>query len=180
MEIEQISLPRIVVSKNIKTALPLEHTAVSAHITGLTAEVSISQRFRNPLANKTDLEYLFPLPHKAVVTGFEFRVGERIIKGGVYEIEQARQGFEQARKKGQRTSLLEQRRPDLFALQLANIQPGEIIHAVTSYQQALQITEEGCEFVFPMGITPRYHKQGDESQAELLDAPIAASNTEIG
>ncbi len=180
MDSELITLPRIVVSNDVATALPLEHTDVSARITGLIAEVTVLQRFRNPLTKKADLEYLFPLPHLAVITAFEFRIGIRVITGGVYEIEQAIEGFDRARKAGQRASLLEQRRPDLFALKLANIQPGEIIQVVTSYQQALEVTGEGCEFVYPMGITPRYHKQGDEAQAELLDAPIATSKNEVG
>ncbi len=164
----------------LASPLPLEHTSIHAQITGLAASVTVTQRFRNPLTEKTDLEYLFPLPGEAAVTAFELRAGERVIRASVQEIQMARQQFEQARQQGQRASLLEGRRPNLFALQMANIQPGEFIEAVTSYQQRLEFNAGQVEFVFPMGLTPKYHRPGHPEEAAGVDAPLALDPTQVG
>lgn len=180
MTTELSVLPALHLVNNLESPLPLEHTAVRVIVTGLVASVTVSQRFRNPLTDKADLEYLFPLPHEAAVTAFELRMGERIIRASVQEIEQARQQFADARQRGQHASLLEGRRPNLFALQLANIQPGEFILAVTTYQQRLELSDGSCEFVFPMGLTPKYHRPGEESEASRVDAPLAFDMSQVG
>jgi Ca-activated chloride channel family protein len=164
----------------LASPLPLEHTAIQARVTGLAASVTVSQRFRNPLTEKTDLEYLFPLPSEAAVIAFELRAGERVIRASVQEIEQARQQYERARQQGQRASLLESRRPNLFALQLANLQPGEFIEAVTTYQQRLTFTAGQVDFVFPMGLTPKYHRPVQADEAAGVDAPLTLDLAQVG
>ena len=180
MPTELSILPELHVLNEITSPLPLEHTAIAVRITGLVVVVTLSQRFRNPLTKKADLEYLFPLPHEAAVTAFELRVGERVIRASVQEIEQARQQFADARRLGKRASLLEGRRPNLFALQLANIQPGEFILAVSTYQQRLELSDGTCEFVFPMGLTPKYHRPGHPEEAAGVDAPVTLDLSQVG
>ncbi|MEI7848797.1 MAG: VIT domain-containing protein, partial [Chloroflexota bacterium] len=153
-------LPTLHLLDDLESPLPLEHTTVRACVTGLVGTVTVTQRFRNPLTSLADLEYLFPLPHAAAITALELLIGERTIRASVYEIQQARQEYAAARSQGRHASLLDGRRPNLFALQLANIQPGEFIQVVTSYQQRLELSAGSCEFVFPMGLTPKYHRPG--------------------
>ena len=164
----------------IESPLPLEHTEVHVHAAGLAATVTVQQRFRNPLPATTDLEYLFPLPHDAAITTFELRTGERIIRASIQEIEKARQEFENARKQGKRAGLLESQRPNLFSLQLANIQPGEFIEAIITYHQRLEFSSGQAEFVFPMGITPKYHRPGREEESKGVDAPLALDRSQVG
>ncbi len=164
----------------LASPLPLEHTAIQAQIVGLAASVTVCQRFRNPLTENADLEYLFPLPQEANVTTFELQVGGRTLRAAIQEIERARQQYEDARRKGQRASLLESRRPNLFALQLANLQPGESIEATLHYQQRLEFSAGRVEFVFPMGLTPRYHRPGHPEEAEGVDAPITFDLNQVG
>lgn len=174
------SLPQLVALQAIESPLPLEHTRVEVRAAGLAASVTIHQRFRNPLTEKADLEYLLPLPHEAAVTAFELHCGERIVRAQIEEIEKARRDFESARSQGQRAGLLEGRRPNLFSLQLANLPPGEFIETVITYHQSLAFTDSQAEFVFPMGITPKYHRAGHEEEAEGVDAPIALDTTQVG
>ena len=86
----------------IESPLPLEHTEVYALATGLVVTVTVHQRFRNPLTETTDLEYLFPLPYESAIIAFELRAGERIIRASIQEIEKARGEFENAQKQGKR------------------------------------------------------------------------------
>ena len=47
--VEDIRIGRIVLVGDIQSPLPLEHTAVTAQVSGAIASVLVSQRFGNPL-----------------------------------------------------------------------------------------------------------------------------------
>jgi Ca-activated chloride channel family protein len=177
--IEELRMGCIVVTSTpTASSLPLEHTDVVAHISGPLASVSVAQRFGNSFSEPVELAYLFPLPHEAAVVDYELRIGQRVIRAEIKELEDARRTYSTARDQGQRAGLLEQRRPNLFSIELANVQPGETILATIRYQQRLRY-DDGCYcFVLPMGITPKYHQ--DPAQAAKVDAPIAGTGDTIG
>jgi Ca-activated chloride channel family protein len=160
------------------SSLPLEHTDVVAHVNGPLASVSVTQRFGNSFSKPVELAYIFPLPHEAAIVDYELRIGQRVIRAEVKELEEARRTYSEARDKGQRAGLLEQRRPNLFSIELANVQPGETILATVRYQERLRYDDGFYSFIFPMGITPKYHH--DPAEAAKVDAPIATSGSTIG
>lgn len=164
----------------LTSALPLEHTAVHARLTGMLARVTVTQRFQNTLEQPAELEYLFPLPEDASISSFALQIGERRLTGEVEEREAARAGFESALQAGKRAGLLEQRRPNLVAVRLANVLPGEQFQAVVEYQQRLKLEEDGIEFLFPMGLTPKYDSRAHGAEGEGVHAPIAAAGEQIG
>ena len=160
------------------SSLPLRHTEVEAHITGPLAAVAVTQHYHNPFDAPLELEYLFPLPENGAIYDFEFLIGAAKVKAEVQPAETARERYETALHGGQRASLFEERRPNLFALLLANVQPGDEITAVLRYQQPLAFVENSYEWVFPMGVTPKYHR--DPAEAEVTDSPLALPGEEIG
>jgi Ca-activated chloride channel homolog len=160
--------------------LPLEHTQVNAHLTGLIATVTVNQTFTNPENEPVELEYLFPLPENASIVDFSIRIGSRLIRGDVRESGQAREAYEQARQEGMHAALLEQRRPNLFAVRLANVLPHEPIQTSLQYEERLTMHPGELEFVFPMGITPKYHAAGHTDEAAGVQPPFAARGEKIG
>jgi Ca-activated chloride channel family protein len=160
--------------------LPLEQTTVSGQISGPVASVVVMQRFGNPSRTPIELEYLFPLPHEAAVIDYEIKIGARTIRAEIKELETARRAYREAVDEGKRASLLEQRRPNLFSIQIGNAQPGEQIQTVLRYQERLHYSDGAYEFVFPMGITPRYHTPDtSQAQASEVDAPLAQEGERI-
>lgn len=178
--IPQISLPRLIVAEALESALPLEYTSVSAQVTGPVANVVVTQRFGNPLQEAAELDYLFPLPENAAITGFDLQVGQRRIEGSLQEQETARNTYEEARGQGKRAGLFEQRRPNLFAVRLANVQVGETIHARVRYQQRVKFEDASYEFVYPMSLTPKYDSPEHPGEGEGTHAPIARIGERIG
>ncbi len=160
------------------SSLPLRHTAVAARIFGPVAEVTVTQSYHNPFDRPLELEYLFPLPENGAIHDFEFRIGEATVTAEVQTTEAAQERYEQALHSGKHAGLFEERRPNLLALLLANVQPGDDITAVIRYQQPLSFIENSYEWVFPMGITPKYHQ--DRVSAEATDSPLALPGEEIG
>ena len=147
--------------------LPLEHTDIEATINGPVASVTLKQRFRNTTGGPIEAEYLFPLPHEASVHTMRFRIGARTVEAVVKEKEEAKRAYEAARREGRSATLLEQDRPNLFTLSVANIPDGETIEVTLGYQERLAFDEGEWRFVFPMVTTERYHAR---TAAEVPDA----------
>jgi Ca-activated chloride channel homolog len=177
--IDQLRLGTLIVADTpTVSSLPLEHTDVVAQICGPLASVAVTQRFGNPFPEPVELAYLFPLPHEAAIVDYALRIGQRVIRAEMQELEAARQTYAEARAAGRRAGLLEQRRPNLFSVELANVQPGETITATVRYQERLHYDDGDYQFVFPMGITPKFH--ADPAEAQNVDAPLAATGAPIG
>jgi Ca-activated chloride channel family protein len=160
--------------------LPLEQTAVSGQIIGPVVRVRVTQQFGNPFRMPIELEYLFPLPHKAAIVDYRVRIGTREIRAEIKEREAARRIYQEAVDAGQRASLLEQRRPNLFSIQIGNVQPHETILCELEYEERLIFEDGTYQFVFPMGITPRYHSPLQSSAtASSADSPLARPGERI-
>jgi Ca-activated chloride channel family protein len=135
---------------------PLQRTEVRAEITGFLSRVTVTQNFENPLKEKIEAVYTFPLPQNGAVDDMTMHVGDRVIKGKIKPREEARAIYEAARNAGRTASMLEQERPNIFTQSVANINPGEKVKIVISYVETLKYEAGSYEFVFPMVVGPRY------------------------
>ncbi|MGH8496519.1 MAG: marine proteobacterial sortase target protein [Gammaproteobacteria bacterium] len=131
-------------------------TDVRITVSGLVSRVSVRQSFENPGAEWAEGVYVFPLPDRAAVDRLRMQVGERTIEGEIREREAAKKIYAQARESGQRASLVEQERPNLFTTSVANIGPGESITVEIGYLETLEYDAGRFSLRFPMTITPRY------------------------
>jgi len=173
-------LGRMVLSAENATPLPLSKTIIQGKLTGPLISVQVTQHFSNHLSQPVELDYLFPLPSKAAIVDFELHIGDRLIQADIQEMEQARQAYEEASRSGQRAGLLEQRRPNLFAIHLTNVLPGEAIQTSLRFQDRIKFEDGIFEVVFPMGLTPRYSTQDHTEEEEQTRAPVAEVGDEIG
>ncbi len=177
---EPVKFGMMVFPSEIASALPLEKTSVNAHITGLISTVTVIQSFINPFDYPIELEYLFPLPENAALVDFSIQIGTRMIHAELKELEQAQEAFAHARQEGRQAAKLEQRRPNLFAIQLANVLPTHAIQVSISYEDRLTINADELEFVFPMGLTPKYHNGLQPDEFKGVDSPVANPVEKIG
>src|SRR5436305_1788294 len=139
-----------------RAVCPLKHTDVKAEISGFLARVVVTQEFENPFKEKIEAVYPFPLPQNAAVDDMTMLVGDRTVRGKILRREEAQAVYEAAKSNGQRASLLNQERPNIFTQSVANILPGEQIKITISYVETLKYEDGSYEFVFPMVVGPRY------------------------
>jgi Ca-activated chloride channel family protein len=132
------------------------NTDIEAQVSGLVARVSVSQSFRNEGQEWVEGIYVFPLPDSAAVDRLRMHIGERIIEGEIREKEQAKKEYEQAKTAGQKTSLVEQQRANLFTTSVANIGPGESITVEIEYLETIRYDDGNFSLRFPLTLTPRY------------------------
>ncbi len=139
--------------------MPLKETSAEVNIAGVIANVVVKQVYFNSGKKTLEAIYIFPGSTRAAVYAMRMRVGERILTAKIDEREKARKDYEAAKQQGKTTSLLEQQRPNVFQMNVANILPGDTITVELKYTESL-VPESGIyEFVYPTVVGPRYSNQ---------------------
>ena len=149
-------------------SLPLKSTAVSVGISGTIADVTVTQVYENTGKSNLEAVYVFPASTRAAVYAMKMTIGERAIVAKIKEKQQARQDYEQAKAEGKSASLLEQHRPNVFQMNVANILPGDVVKVELKYTELLVAADKIYEFVYPTVVGPRYvdQPQGETSSFE--------------
>jgi len=143
--------------------LPLKATRVEYAVSGPIAEVRVAQTYRNEGEEPLHARYVFPASTRAAVHGLTLRIGDRRIEARIRERERARREFEEARSRGRTASLLEEQRPNVFSMRVANVLPGDRIEVTLAYTEML-VPERGVyELVFPTVVGPRYASPAEGS-----------------
>lgn len=135
---------------------PLEHTDVDIAVSGTVAQVTVRQRFSNPLDSRLEAVYVFPLPDRAAVDAMTIVVGDRRVEGEIQRREEARRTYDEARRAGHLAGLLDQERPNIFTQRLANILPAETVEVEIHYVEDLHFDHGVWRLVFPTVVGPRY------------------------
>ena len=143
--------------------LPLKSTAAVVNISGVIADVKVTQVYKNEGKRPLEAIYVFPASTRAAVYGMTMTIGERTITAKIEKREAARQAYEDAKHQGRSASLLEQQRPNVFQMNVANILPGDVIKVELSYTELLVPTEKIYEFVYPTVVGPRYSNQPEKT-----------------
>ena len=138
-------------------ALPLKRTEVEATIVGVIADVRVTQVYRNEGETPIDARYVFPASTRAAVYALRLRVGDRAVDAQIREKQQARREFEQVKREGKSASLLEQKRPNVMQMAIANVLPGDEIAVDLRYTETIVPTDGSYRFVFPTVVGPRYN-----------------------
>ena len=135
---------------------PTLQTKVEISVTGLIVRAIVHQKFTNPGLEWAEGVYVFPLPETAAVDHLRMVIGDRRIEGMIQERTLAKKTYTAAKKKGQRASLLEQERPNIFTASVANIGPGEEVIIEIEYLESLRYDQGQFHLRFPMVVGPRY------------------------
>lgn len=137
-------------------SFPLKDTGVSVNISGVIADVVVTQKYGNEGTRPINGRYIFPGSTRAAVHGMTMRIGEKIIHAKIKEKKEAKRIFNSAKKAGKSASLLEQKRPNVFSMSVANIMPGDLFEVELRYTELLVPTDGIYEFVYPTVVGPRY------------------------
>src|SRR5213592_1118411 len=159
--------------------LPLTDTKVDISIYGVIADVKVVQTYRNEGSRPINATYVFPASTRAAVYGMRMRIGDDVIVAKIKEREKAKEEFETAKKEGKSASLLEQDRPNVFSMNLANLMPREQVEIELRYTELLVPTDGIYELVYPTVVGPRYSSE-KESKAAKSDKFVQTPYTHEG
>ena len=152
--------------------LPLKSTQVDVRISGVIADVTVTQHYKNEGQRAIEARYVFPGSTRAAVYGMNVRLADRLITANIREKQQARIEYDTAQKEGKTAALLEQHLPNVFQMNVANILPGDDIKVELRYTELLVPQSGNYQFVFPTVVGPRYNSpQSEQAQAKWVAKP---------
>lgn len=173
-EIDYSESPHFIVRTEgaVVGSFPLKSTHVHAYVSGMLADVVVTQTYRNTGSVPLEAQYVFPGSARAAVYAMRMTVGNRQIDAEIKEKKEAQQVYEQAKKEGKTASLLEQERSNIFQMRVANILPGDVVTVQMHYTELLKPENGEYTFVYPTVVGPRYSSPSkqDKSTDGLLDA----------
>src|SRR3954468_536789 len=159
--------------------LPLKDTRVDVAIAGVIADVTVRQVYENGGTRPIHARYVFPASTRAAVYGMTMTVGDVRTVARIRERKQATREFEAAKQEGKSASLLEESRPNVFTMKIANVLPGDTIAVELKYTELLVPTDGTYEFVYPTVVGPRYSEKR-ASEASRADQFVKAPYTHQG
>ncbi len=104
---------------------------------------AVTQGSATPTTMALEATYVFPLPPRAAVTAFRMEADGHVVEGVLKERGQARADYTQALQEGKRAAIAEEDRPDVFAIRVGNIVPGERVTVHLDLSQPL-LYEDGA------------------------------------
>ncbi len=135
--------------------LPLKSSRAEIRINGPIAEVTVTQQYRNAGQRALNARYVFPGSTRAAVHGLTMQIGERRVRAKIKEKAEAARIFTKAQRAGKRAALLEQQRPNVFTMEVANIMPGDEVTLTLRYSELLIPEQDVYELVYPQVVGPR-------------------------
>ena len=165
--------------------LPLKSTQVNVRVSGVIADVTVVQTYKNEGQRAIEAKYVFPGSTRAAVHGMNVRLADRLITAKIKEKQQARVEYDAAKQEGKTAALLEQHLPNVFQMNVANIMPGDDVKVELRYTELLVPTNGNYQFVFPTGVGPRYNSPsspsaGSQAQATWVAQPFMPKGQHTG
>ncbi len=161
--------------ESVADGLPLKSTRADVKVSGPIAHVKVTQVYENTGDKTIEAIYVFPGSTRAAVFGMKMTIDDRVIVAEIQKKDEARKIYEAAKAAGKSASLLEQKRPNVFQMNVANIMPGDVIKVEMDYTEVLIPTDGTYEFVYPAVVGPRFTGEGT---AEDVDPGLAEDDEE--
>ncbi len=157
--------------------VPLKKTWAEVNIAGVIAAVQVHQIFENTGGKPIEAVYVFPASTRAAVHAMRMKIGARTTEAKIERKSEAREHYEAAKQAGQRASLLEQERPNVFTMNVANIMPGDRIEVELDYSELLVPEDSTYELVYPTVVGPRYAGGADPKKDNWMANPHLSEGT---
>jgi Ca-activated chloride channel family protein len=160
------------------TPAPGLKTGVTVTVSGMIARVTVAQTFVNPAQTWVEGVYVFPLSDKAAVDHLVMKIGDKVVEGAIQERQAAKRHYQTAKRTGRQASLVEQERPNIFTVSVANIPPKAEISVEITYQEALPMEDGLVSLRLPQVLTQRYIP-GNTQVAGLSGSGMAINTSDV-
>lgn len=129
-----------------RTTVERVRTEVRVQVEGRTAQVEVSEWFRNRGRRVAEGDYHYPLPREAAFDGFSLFQGERELRGEIMDVARAREIYESIVRRRKDPALIEFAGHGLLRSRIFPIEPGETRKVVLRYTQVLERAGEALQF----------------------------------
>ena len=140
--------------KELRNNIILKEVNIRGNLCGEFAEYTIDHVYENKGTNDVEAIYTFPIPERAVISGFEAVLGGRTIKGLIQDKEEANKIYENFKHKDNNIFLLEEFNDNIFRIVIGKIIPNEVVKIKVSYIEELSYENRNLKLIIPTIITP--------------------------
>ncbi len=156
-EVDRCEAPSLeITGESGSAALPLESTSAEVRVSGVIADVTLKQVYRNPLDHPIEARYVFPMSTRAAVHGMRFQIGDRVVESVIRRKEDAERVYIKAKQEGRKAAVVHQHRPNVFETKVANIPPHGAIEVTLNYTEHVEATDKVYEFALPAVVVERF------------------------
>ncbi len=155
--------------------LALRGADVAARISGLLAETTLVQKYRNDTDANLELSYTFPLPVSGTLLSFSVAIGQKTYQGEVVPRVKAEVEYEKAIGKGNSAFRLQEIRAGMYNATLGNVLAGESVEITLAYAEPLAWNGKCIRYRLPTTIAPRYGEPGGMQPWQRPETSIAAA-----
>lgn len=113
--------------------------------------------------NAIEVTYTFPLPPDATVCGFEVITNNKALTGKVAETDDALEQYDAAITSGDGAYLLESHRPDIFTINVGNLDSHQIAIIRIDYVRSIKLVDNVISLAYPTTVATRYVTEIDKS-----------------
>lgn len=156
---------------------PLLSTNMQATISGVIANIEVEQVYANSGDSALDATYVFPMSTNAAIYRMQMVVDDRVIDAVIMRKAEAQEIFQEANDSGYTASLLEQHRPNVFQMSLANINSGDTVKVRMTYTELIEPEKGVYELVLPSIVGPRYTTNNEEWVVQTRQDSLAIAGT---
>ena len=140
--------------KELKNNIILKEVNIRGNLCGEFAEYTIDHVYENKGTNDVEAIYTFPIPERAVISGFEAVLGGRTIKGLIQDKEEANRIYENFEDEDNNTILLEEFNDNIFRIVIGKIISNEVVKIKVSYIEELTYENRNLKLIIPTIVTP--------------------------
>lgn len=155
--------------------LAVQNHDVTVTIDGQVATTRVDQVFRNPLDQRLEGTYMFPLPEDAAVDSFSMWIDDQEMKGELLDKQKALEIYEGIVRRMQDPALLEYAGRGMFKVRIFPIEPRGTKRVRLTYRQVLRYDAGRCRYQYPLN-TEKFSsaplEQATVSVTINADAPI--------
>lgn len=146
---------------------------VDVVVRGPHARVTVDQEFVNLGASTLEAEYVFPLPHGAMVSSITLFENGKGLEGRLLRAEEARRIYEEIVRRQKDPALLEYLGGDFFRVRVFPIPGGGRRRVVLKYDQLLQSDAGTVELLYPLN-TEKFSARPLEKVSVNVDLQVDA------
>ncbi len=95
--------------------LPLKATSASVTISGVIADVLVTQVYKNEGKKPLEAIYIFPASTRAAVYGMKMTIGKRVIEAQIKKRDEARKDYEAGKARRQKSVIAGAAAPQCFS-----------------------------------------------------------------
>jgi len=156
----------------IRDAFAIRYHRVTVEVRDGFVRTEIDQEFENLTGRRIQADYVFPIPHGAVLENFVMWVGGEKLAGKVLPADEARSIYEEIVRKQLDPALLEYIGNDAFRARVFPIEPGERKRIQLSYTQMLTADNGVYAYVYPLNT--------EKFSARMIDQVTVSGKIETG